>query len=49
MPRFGRSLRLACALAVFTATTPALAQSVVALPDQTSRIRLSNHDVNHIV
>jgi conjugal transfer pilus assembly protein TraK len=49
VPRFGRSLRLACALAVFTATTPALAQSVVALPDQTSRIRLSNHDVNHIV
>lgn len=49
MPRFGRSSRLACALAVFTTTTPALAQSVAALPDQTSRIRLSNHDVNHIV
>lgn len=28
---------------------PAAAQSVSALPDQTSRIRLSNHDVNHIV
>lgn len=49
MPRFGRSLRLACALAAFTATAPALAQSVAALPDQTSRIRLSNRDVNHIV
>ncbi|RJG52370.1 hypothetical protein D0Z70_20555 [Sphingobium terrigena] len=49
MPRFGRSLRLACALAAFTATGPALAQSVAALPDQTSRIRLSNRDVNHIV
>ncbi|PZU07852.1 MAG: hypothetical protein DI605_15075 [Sphingomonas sp.] len=28
---------------------PALAQSIAALPDQTSRIRLSNRDVNHIV
>lgn len=49
MPRFGRNSRLACALAAFAATTPALAQSVAALPDQTSRIRLSNRDVNHIV
>lgn len=49
MPRFGSSLRLACALAAFVATAPALAQSVAALPDQTSRIRLSNRDVNHIV
>lgn len=54
MPRFGRRSRahllgLACALAAFTATAPALAQSVAALPDQTSRIRLSNRDVNHIV
>lgn len=31
------------------AAVPALAQSVAALPDQTSRIRLSNHDVNHVV
>lgn len=49
MPRFASSLRLACALAAFVATAPALAQSVAALPDQTSRIRLSNRDVNHIV
>jgi conjugal transfer pilus assembly protein TraK len=28
---------------------PASAQSITALPDQTSRIRLSNHDINHIV
>jgi conjugal transfer pilus assembly protein TraK len=28
---------------------PALAQSIAALPDQTSRIRLSNRDVNHVV
>lgn len=28
---------------------PALAQSISALPEQTSRIRLSNRDVNHLV
>ncbi|PKP92770.1 MAG: hypothetical protein CVT77_07785 [Alphaproteobacteria bacterium HGW-Alphaproteobacteria-16] len=54
MPRFGRSsraqfLRLACGLTAFAAVAPALAQSIAALPDQTSRIRLSNRDVNHIV
>lgn len=54
MPRFGRRSRarllgLACTLAAFAATAPALAQSVAALPDQSSRIRLSNRDVNHIV
>lgn len=49
MPKFGRSPRLACALAALTAAAPVLAQSVAALPDQTSRIRLSNRDVNHIV
>lgn len=49
MPRFGRSPRLACALAALATAAPALAQSVAALPDQTSRIRLSNRDVNHIV
>jgi conjugal transfer pilus assembly protein TraK len=49
VPRFGKSLGLACALAAFAAAAPALAQSVAALPDHTSRIRLSNRDVNHIV
>lgn len=54
MPRFGRRSRahlwgLACALAALASAAPALAQSVAALPDQTSRIRLSNRDVNHIV
>ncbi|NKJ02393.1 type-F conjugative transfer system secretin TraK [Novosphingobium sp. SG707] len=28
---------------------PAGAQTIRALPDQTSRIRLSNHDINHVV
>ncbi|WP_066763108.1 type-F conjugative transfer system secretin TraK [Sphingobium sp. CCH11-B1] len=36
-------------VASLPAAAPALAQSVAALPDQTSRIRLSNRDVNHIV
>lgn len=54
MPIFGRRslaqiLQLACGLTAIVAAAPALAQSIAALPDQTSRIRLSNRDVNHIV
>lgn len=44
-----RSLGLACFAGLIMASSPALAQSIMALPDQTSRIRLSNHDVNHVV
>ncbi|WP_091148498.1 type-F conjugative transfer system secretin TraK [Novosphingobium sp. CF614] len=36
-------------VASLPACVPAFAQSISALPDQTSRIRLSNRDVNHIV
>jgi conjugal transfer pilus assembly protein TraK len=42
----------ACCLALagtVTVCSPAFAQSITALPDQTSRIRLSNHDINHVV
>lgn len=57
MPMFGnRSVSrrhaacLAGALAAsFLPAVPTFAQSVMALPDQTSRIQLSNRDVNHIV
>lgn len=49
MPMPGKRPRLACLLGLFMASSPALAQSVTALPDQTSRIRLSNRDVNHVV
>lgn len=49
MPMFGNRRRLACLFVVLAASTPVLAQSIVALPDQTSRIRLSNRDVNHLV
>lgn len=41
-------LRLA-ALALLAASAPAAAQSIIALPEQTSTLRLSNRDVNHIV
>jgi conjugal transfer pilus assembly protein TraK len=36
-------------VASIVAAGPVLAQSIAALPDQTSRIRLSNRDVNHVV
>lgn len=49
MPIFGRKARLAWLLAAGAGATPAGAQTIAALPDQTSHIRLSNHDVNHVV
>lgn len=47
-----RSIRAAALLAL--AASPLLgsaaqAQSITALPDQTSRLKLSNHDINHVV
>nr|WP_087576287.1 type-F conjugative transfer system secretin TraK [Sphingomonas sp. CDS-1] len=36
-------------MGALTAPCPVLAQSITALPDQASHIRLSNRDVNHIV
>jgi conjugal transfer pilus assembly protein TraK len=49
MPTSGSGRRLACLFFVLATSSSALAQSLVALPDQTSRIRLSNRDVNHLV
>lgn len=43
-----RAWRLGAAV-ILSVATPALGQSVTALPDQTSRIRLSNRDVNHVL
>lgn len=37
------------ALGLVLAPLPAAAQTIVALPDQTSTIRLSNRDINHVV
>jgi conjugal transfer pilus assembly protein TraK len=53
MPTSARSRRLRVWTALLIAPTLpvelASAQAVHALPDQTSSIRLSNHDVNHVV
>jgi conjugal transfer pilus assembly protein TraK len=51
MPKPGKH-RAWCAGLVLAATLapmPSLAQAIIALPDQTSSIRLSNRDINHIV
>lgn len=49
MPSFGKGWRASAAFASLTIASPLLAQSITALPDQTSAIRLSNRDVNHVV
>lgn len=49
MPILGRGSRATLCACTLAAAFPACAQSISALPDQTSRIRLSNRDVNHIV
>jgi conjugal transfer pilus assembly protein TraK len=49
-PEFSTSRRAAALLAFASVIAcPASAQPITALPDQTSAIRLSNRDVNHIV
>lgn len=49
MPRHAEFARFACLLTAAAVSAPAPAQSITALPDQTSRIRLSNRDINHVV
>lgn len=49
MPKSGKPARVAIALVAGMLSLPALAQSLSALPDQMSMIRLSNRDVNHLV
>jgi len=49
MPSFGSRRRALAILALFASASPAMAQGITALPDQTSTIRLSNRDVNHII
>lgn len=41
--------RLCASLMVMGFAFPAHAQRITALPDQTSTIRLSNHDINHVI
>ena len=49
MPKSGKRVRTILGLLAATLSAPALAQSISALPDQMSMIRLSNRDVNHLV
>ena len=42
-------MRRALTLSLLLAAVPATAQTIHALPDQTSHIRLSNRDINHVV
>jgi len=49
MPRSGRRGLAVATLAVLSVTPPVHAQSISALPDQASTLRLSNRDVNHII
>ncbi|WP_447725622.1 type-F conjugative transfer system secretin TraK [Sphingomonas koreensis] len=49
MPILARRSGVALCLVALGTALPAAAQSIAALPDQTSRIRLSNRDVNHVV
>jgi conjugal transfer pilus assembly protein TraK len=49
MPSFGKRWRASVAFASLMIAGPGFAQSIMALPDQTSAIRLSNRDVNHVV
>lgn len=44
-----RARRLCASLMVIGLALPASAQRITALPDQTSTIRLSNHDINHVI
>jgi conjugal transfer pilus assembly protein TraK len=51
MPNFGKRLRAPVMAAAIAALLPiaAQAQTITALPDQSSAIRLSNRDINHLV
>jgi len=50
MPNSGnRTAAPAALIAMLMSTAPAMAQSITALPDQRSTIRLSNRDINHVV
>ncbi|EAT10643.1 type-F conjugative transfer system secretin TraK [Sphingobium sp. 10 DY56-G10] len=49
MPNFGKRLCAPAALITACLPVPTFAQAIMALPDQTSSIRLSNRDINHLV
>jgi len=49
MPNFGKRLCAPAALIAAFFPVPTFAQAIMVLPDQTSSIRLSNRDINHLV
>jgi conjugal transfer pilus assembly protein TraK len=49
MPNFGKRVCAPAALINSCLPVPTFAQAIMALPDQTSSIRLSNRDINHLV
>ena len=49
MPSLAKALGPSLLLLALPLAAPAAAQTIVALPDQTSTIRLSNRDVNHVI
>ena len=49
MPNFGKRVCAPAALLAACLPVPTFAQAIMALPDQTSSIRLSNRDINHLV
>jgi len=49
MPKPGKSLLMGAALSALCMQVPAHAQTITALPGQTSTIRLSNRDINHLI
>jgi conjugal transfer pilus assembly protein TraK len=49
MPKPGNPFLAPAGLLALIMSAPAAAQAIIALPDQTSTIRLSNHDINHLI
>jgi conjugal transfer pilus assembly protein TraK len=49
MPSLAKAWGPSLLLLALAPVAPAVAQTIVALPDQTSTIRLSNRDINHVI
>ena len=49
MPSLAKAWGPSLLLLALPLAAPTTAQTIVALPDQTSTIRLSNRDINHVI
>ncbi|WP_048577687.1 type-F conjugative transfer system secretin TraK [Sphingobium salicis] len=49
MPSLAKLTRSSLMLLALTLAAPVAAQTIIALPDQTSTLRLSNRDINHVI